>query len=115
MVNPSWDSFQSPKQQQGSMLSAPQKASEKETAGPEPKQNDWGNFQSPTTYQGPVDPTADEGMFDYLLRGSARLGSRVSEQALGAVGNVEKLIKDGLSWAILDSGYYGSERWADLI
>lgn len=54
-------------------------------------------------------------MFDYLLRGSARLGSRVSEQALGAVGNVEKLIKDGLSWAILDSGYYGSERWADLI
>src|SRR5271170_3037414 len=112
MVMPSWDSFQSPPGSQEPPPRELQKTAQEENADSTPKQNDWGNFQSPMTYQGPVDPTSDEGMFDYLLRGTARIGSRAGEQALGAIGNIEKLIKEGLSWAIADSGYLGSERLA---
>lgn len=58
------------------------------------QKENWGDFQSPMTYQGSVDPTADEGMFDYLLRGRARLSSRIAEQILGAPGNIEKFVRN---------------------
>lgn len=84
---------------------------------------DWGNFQSPSTFQGEPDPTADEDMFQYLLRGGARTASRLFEQATGSVGNIEKLIKNTLSnlpktdpvlgWAI--SELVGADRWSEMI
>lgn len=131
MVNPSWDAFQSPPNRQPPPAAS---AAQQQSASPfsqnnqdeeekEDKKADWGSFQDPMTYQGPVDPTADEGMFDYLMRGKVRLDSRIAEQVLGAVGNVEKFSRDILSkvpaaggllpWAI--SEYLGPERWQNLI
>ena len=123
MVTPSWNDFASPsKTHQSFNASAPQ-AARKEEESVEKNSQDWGNFQSPMTYQGPVDPTADEGMFDYLLRGATRLASRGVEQLLGSVGNAEKFAKDLLTnipqtggilgWAI--SEYIGQENWERLI
>jgi len=95
----------------------------KDEIKPEGKKPQWGNFQSPSTYQGKPDPTADEDMFQYLLRGSARVASRLFEQGTGSVGNLEKLSKNILSevplstpiigWAI--SELVGDDRWRQII
>jgi len=123
MVTPSWENFASPSKANQSFNASAQQPARKEEKPIEQKPQDWGNFQSPMTYQGPVDPTADEGMFDYLLRGATRLASRGAEQLLGSFGNTEKFAKDLLTnfpqtagvvgWAI--SEYIGQENWERLI
>lgn len=94
---PSWNTFASPPQdsqqeQEKSQQNPPQQPQQKS-----PKQGDWGDYQSPMTYQGPRDDNADEGLLDYLLRGKVRLESRVAEQVLGLPGNIEKLANDFVS------------------
>lgn len=123
MVTPSWENFSSPNRANQPVNAAPQQPIQKQPEEAEKKPQDWGNFQSPMTYQGPVDPTADEGMFDYLLRGSARFASRGAEQLLGSYGNLQTFAKDLLTnypqtagvmgWAM--SEYLGPERWERLI
>lgn len=144
MVAPSWESFQRPNQQQvkpqqaarpSSMMQQEEDEQEKEykqevpgkikdEKKPEAEKPQWGNFQSPTTYQGEPDPTADEGWLEYFLRGAARTTSRISEQALGAAGNVEKTIKDlivnspkyvagPIIGAIAE--YMGQEKWENML
>lgn len=123
MVDPSWDSFASPNQNNQSNAPALQENNEKQPEQSNAKEGDWGNFQSPITYQGKVDPTADEGMFNYLLRGATRLASRGVEQTLGGPGNTEKFVKDVVSkvpattgvlgWAI--SELMGPENWQRFI
>lgn len=123
MVTSSWDSFASPSKANQSFNASAKQPVRKQEEPVEKTPQDWGNFQSPMTYQGPVDPTADEGMFDYLLRGATRLVSRGAEQLLGSVGNAEKFAKDLLAnipqtagvvgWAI--SEYIGQKNWERLI
>lgn len=122
MVTPSWDIFQSPKQQvPPSEEKAPaiaQNENKQETAKP-----DWGSFQDPSSYQGKIDPTEEESTMGYLARNLTALGSRVGEQLLGRYGNVEKFGKDVLStmpgtggvigWAL--SELVGKDRWERMV
>jgi hypothetical protein len=90
MVNPSWETFQSPNNNQQIPISEIPKDEEK----PEGKKPNWGNFQDTMSFQGEIDPTEEESTFGYLARNATALGSRVAEQILGRVGNVEKFSKD---------------------
>jgi len=128
MVAPSWGSFQKPDQ---SMQLSEEKEFDQESLGeikdqekPQGEKPQWGNFQSPTTYQGPVDPTEDEGLFEWGLRNATANISRLGEQIAGRYGNIEKFAKDALvnfpkhaggpvGWAI--SELVGPERWEKLI
>jgi hypothetical protein len=90
MVNPSWETFQSPNKNQKIPISNIPKDEEK----PEDQKPSWGNFQDPMSFQGEIDPTEEESTFGYLARNTIALGSRVGEQILGRIGNVEKFSKD---------------------
>lgn len=126
MVAPSWGTFQKPGQQIAEQESEFQEELPGELVDqekPEGEKPQWGNFQSPETYQGEPDPTADEGIFDYVVRNAAANTSRVVEQIAGRYGNVEKFAKDTLSnipetgglvsWAI--SQLVGPERWEKIV
>jgi hypothetical protein len=129
MVTPSWDNFSSPQEQNRTIPAFPQENQQYQQQQQQQKKQeqqqkgDWGNYQSPMTYQGPVDPTADEEMFDYLIRGTTRLASRAGEQALGAVGNTKKFVEDLLVKAPESGGligkaiaeFVGPENWKRLI
>lgn len=128
MVAPSWESFKGPDQDQ--QLQQPEQhiidEYEEEVPGeiedakaPEGEKPDWGNFQSPTTYQGEIDPQEEESTFGYVTRNIAANASRVVEQALGVAGNFERMGSDLLSnypkmfgilpWAM--SEFLGKEEW----
>ena len=89
----------------------------------EKEQFQWGNFQTPDTYQGPEDPTADEGTFEYITRNILSNSSRMLEGLAGKYGNVEKFSKDALSnnpalggvlgWGL--SELLGKDRWEKLV
>lgn len=128
MVSPSWGNFQKPNQT--NLMEAEEQELSQEIPGmvedqekPESEKPNWGEFQSPMTYQGEPDPTADEGVFDWILRGATRTASRVAEQVGGRYGNLEKFAKDTLvntpkmggviGWAI--SELVGPERWERLV
>lgn len=127
MVNPSWDSFQRPtKKSEGSqekefIEEIPGKIKDEEK--PEGDKPQWGNFKTPTTYQGEPDPTEDESGLEYLVRNATTLASRVGEQIGGRYGNVEKFAKDALvsfpktgglvGWAI--SELVGPETWERMV
>lgn len=128
MVAPSWGSFQKPSQ--GNPPSQPIQEFKEELPGElvdeskqEPEQPKWGDFQSPMTYQGEPDPTADEDILGYTVRNIASNASRVGEQFLGRYGNIEKMGKDILSnapkvggilgWAL--SEILGPERWERMV
>ena len=64
---------------------------------PQAEKPQWGNFQSPLTFQGDEDPTSDENGLDYFIRNAATNASRVAEQVGGRYGNIEKFAKDTLS------------------
>lgn len=132
MVAPSWESFQRPNQQnqEREQLSHQQQEFEQELPGemqdnekPQAEKPQWGNFLSPTTYQGKPDPNEDESTLEYLTRNATQLGSRVLEQTVGRHGNIEKFSKDVLSsfpksggligWAI--SELVGPEKWERLV
>ena len=130
MVAPSWGSFKKPNDNISKLERREDVELQKEIPGavvdqekPEGEKPQWGNFKSPTTYQGEPDPTADEDMFGYIARNAAQLGSRIGEQVLGARGNIEKFARDTLAnvpesggvigWGI--SKLIGEDNWKKLI
>lgn len=90
---------------------------------PEGEKPQWGNFQTPETYQGEPDPTKDESALGYITRNITSNASRLGEQILGRVGNLEKFGTDVLSslpqaggilgWAI--SELVGPEKWEKMV
>ena len=90
---------------------------------PEKEEFQWGNYLTPETYQGEPDPTEDENGVGYFIRNIASNASRVGEQVLGKVGNLEKMGKDILSnfpqyggllgWGI--QKLIGQERWERMV
>jgi hypothetical protein len=68
----------------------------------------WGDFQTPSTYQGEPDPTQDESTWGYLLRLAVSGISRAGERYLGRYGDIEKLAKIGLSKFPGAMGYLGT-------
>lgn len=117
-----WTQFQTPKEQlQDERISSPEEPEQKEIS--QSKEFDWGDFQTPETYQGEIDPKEEESTMGYLARNSAAIGSRVVEQVLGRYGNIEKFGKDVLTkypelgglvgWALHE--LVGPERWEIMI
>lgn len=94
-----------------------------DSLSPAGKKPEWGNFQTPETYQGEPDPTEDESTLGYLARNIITNASRLGEQVLGRAGNLEKFGKDVLSnfpqtggvlgWAI--SELVGADRWEKMV
>jgi len=126
MVAPAWGTFQKPSSVNREMeneYSQEVPGQIQDEKAPEAEKPQWGNFQSPTTFQGDPDPTADEGVFSYLTRNFTANASRVAEQVLGRYGNVEKFAKDMLTsypmlggsvgWAL--SELMGPERWERMV
>ncbi len=128
MVAPAWGTFQKPDQKR--MELSQDREIKEEIPGkiedekkPEGQKPQWGNFQSPITYQGESDPTEDESGLEYFARNAAQLTSRIGEQVAGRIGNLEKFTKDTLSnfpqtggivgWAL--SKLIGPEKWEKLI
>ena len=120
MVAPSWESFQTPQTEEGLLPPSTQESADQ--MAPEGKKPEWGDFLSPETYQGEDDPTADEDTLQYIARNTVANASRIAEQALGSVGNLQKAIKDLgldkpstsdlLSWSM--EQLVGKERWDKL-
>jgi len=119
MVASEWNSFQG-------ISSQPEPQENPQPQQTEPQQNQaasWGDFQTPHTYQGPVDPTAEEDTLGYIARNLLSFQSRGAEQVLGKAGNIEKFGKDVLSnfpsmGGILGYGIsqlIGPERWERLV
>lgn len=132
MVAPSWGSFQKPNDSIRTQENLPNQEKEilqeipgdiKDAEKPQGEKPKWGNFQSPETYQGPIDPTEEESTFGYLARNIASNASRLGEQVLGRRGNLEKMGKDILtnfpqSGGILGyalSELMGPERWERMV
>ena len=131
MVNPSWGQFQKPNQNQNIESSNEENEFQQELPGeiqddlePEGEKPDWGNFESPSTFQGEPDPTAEEDLLGYTLRNISANASRLGEQHFGKYGNYEKMGKDILSnnplmgggvvgWAL--SEIMGPERWERMV
>jgi hypothetical protein len=130
MVTPSWESFQRPKDLNQNMQQSENKELLQEVPGeiqdqkkPEAEKPQWGNFSSPTTYQGEVDPTEEEDLLGYTLRNITSNASRLGEQYFGKSGNIQKMGKDILTnfpklggvlgWAI--SELMGQDKWEQLI
>jgi len=92
----SWEDLRGPepKFQQSSESPSQESLNISTKNSPKNQKENWEDFQSPMTYQGPIDPNADESLFDYLLRGRARISSRIAEQVLGAPGNIEKFVRN---------------------
>lgn len=129
MVNPSfdWESLSgADSQKKNQEFSDYQKIENIEDQSPqknEPVEFQWGNLQSPETYQGEPDLTADEGYLEYFSRQFVKGASRLGEQALGRFGNMEKFAKDILvsspktagpiGWAL--SELLGPEKWETMV
>src|ERR1700683_1024411 len=121
----SWDKFQKPSQIKPESQGIPKtnEASFEEEENPEPEQVQWGEFQSPETYQGPIDPTAEESTAGWLVRNIASNASRLGEQVLGKYGNIEKMGKNILSsfpeaGGLLGKAVYeliGPEKWEQMV
>ncbi len=127
MVSPQWDQFESAdsyKRKLGYQDQPEQQMEQEEKQElPEQKAVEWGDFQTPDTYQGPIDPTADEDTLGYLARNMLSVQSRGAETIAGTPGNMEKFGKDVLSnfpqtggllgYAI--SKLVGPQRWEQLV
>lgn len=126
MVMPSWESFsgpddQTPNEEQELMNEVPGDIQDAEK--PEAEKPQWGNFDSPETYQGEEDPTSDESSLGYFVRNITTNASRLGEQFLGRRGNIEKMGKDILtsfpqaggllSWGL--SELMGAEKWEKMV
>lgn len=124
MVNPqfNWEDYQGPESQMIQEDIAQQQEVVEEI--PEPKESfQWGNFDSPETYQGEPDPTADESTLGYLARNLISGQSRLLEQAFGKYGNLEKVGKSILSdlpqtgglLGMAISELVGPEKWQEFV
>ncbi len=88
MVAPSWDMFQSNAQmKQGQSQQQPnqQQPITQDEEKPEGEKPQWGNFQSPETYQGEPDPTEDESGLGYFVRNISANASRIPSREVGCV------------------------------
>lgn len=123
MVAPqySWEQFQSPQKTQ--IQSDIQEAEQEKSQQPETKSYNWGDFLSTSTYQGPIDPTADEDNFGYLARNLSANVSRLGEQGIEAPGNIKSFIQNIISKVPETSGLLGyalhelmgTERFNNLV
>jgi hypothetical protein len=126
MVNPSWDQFsgpgeEEPEEEQELIQEVP--GDIKDAEEPVQDKPEWGDFDSTETYQGEIDPTAEENTVGYLIRNISTYASRLGEQFLGFRGNTEKLGKDILSnmpeaGGILGHALHeliGQERWERMV
>jgi hypothetical protein len=100
MVMPNWESFSGPNdemsnEEQELIKEVPGELQDSEK--PEAEKPQWGNFDSPETYQGEIDPTAEESTIGYFVRNIAANASRLGEQVLGRRGNIEKMGMDILT------------------
>jgi hypothetical protein len=123
MVTPSWDRFQKVNKSSQELPTKESFISNDETK-PEKEKPQWGNFQTPSTYQGKIDPTAEESTIGYFARNLAANASRVGEQIAGRYGNVEKFAKQALTkfpeisggivgWAL--SELVGKDKWERMV
>lgn len=127
---PSWDQFSEPGQEESEQEPFAKKEMLQEIPGglkdeeePSQEKPQWGNFDSPETYQGPIDPTAEESTFGYFVRNIAANASRLGEQVLGRYGNIEKMGKDILANMPSAGGLLGTalaelmgpERWERMV
>jgi hypothetical protein len=131
MVAPQWGTFQRPQQRinreeenyQKQELAQEIPGKLKDDRNPEGEKPQWGNFKSPSTYQGEPDPNADESFLQYLARQATTMSSRIIEQGLGRYGNVEKFAKSALLHNPETGGTIGSamsellgqDNWERLI
>ena len=126
MVAPAWGTFQKPNSQVNELeqeysQEAPGQVADAKT--PEGEKPQWGNFKSPSTFQGEPDPLEDESNFGWALRNFTANASRIGEQIAGFRGNVEKFAKDTLvsfphTGGIIGSAVHeliGPEKWEKLI
>lgn len=92
MVAPAqgWEQFQqmSPQQQEGGDEAPPP---------PQAKSHSWGDFQTPSTYQGKPDPTEGENGFETIARNIYSNVARAKEAAGGSLGDLEKFIRKGIA------------------
>lgn len=127
MVTPSWSSFQNFKK---SMVDNQIQEDIKEVPGgvadqikPEGQKPEWGNFNTPMTYQGKKDPTADESNLGYFIRNASANAARFAERFAGGYGDLEKFAADTLvsipeyggavGWAI--SQLVGKDNWEKFV
>lgn len=126
MVAPAWGTFEKPVTERKELNQEYAQESPgqiKDQKLPEGEKPQWGNFQTPTTFQGDPDPTADESTMDWLTRNRIANSSRIAEVVVGGLGNTEKFAKDLLvsmpmsggvvGWAV--SKLMGPERWKQLV
>lgn len=119
MVENNWQSFQKP---QGNIPSS-NETSIREEEKSEAKQAKWGDFKTPTTYQGPVSELDEESTLGYIGRNLSQYASRGIEQVAGRYGNTEKFLKDALvsfpsAGGVLGTAInelVGKENWERLI
>lgn len=117
-----WNDLQRPQEQ---MIDEPlenENQQQEEHQDPEPELQ-WGDLQNPSTYQGEEDPTADEGVFDYVARNGISNILRLGEQMVGKYGNNEQFVKNTLAsfpqiggpvtYAL--SELVGAEKWEESL
>lgn len=115
MVNdqnqPSWDNFPSQKPQQRPEEQIP--AMKQPQRQEEQKSTSWGQFQSPSTYQGKPDPTAEESTLGWLARNVVSNSFRIDEQVAGRYGTIKKGLTDVVKKLPQTTGLLGTalHKW----
>jgi hypothetical protein len=104
MVMPAWGTFQTPEPEERERQ-APRELEEDE------KQPIWGDFQNPNSYQGKINEN-EEGPVEYLARNAAAWTSRLGEQYFGRLGNYEKMLNQGIGWAM--KNLMGEENFSKM-
>lgn len=128
MVNSQWSSFQRPQQSNEQLPPIDKSPQEmrgelKDDSLPQGRKPQWGDFLTPTTYQGEPNEEEEEGWLGYIARNTTANASRIGESAVGAYGELEKLGKTALTKfpALLGGlGYglselVGPEKWERAI
>lgn len=127
---PAWGTFQKPPSRDEQMQQAESNEMSQEIPGdikdqesPQGEKPQWGNFETPTTYQGEPDPTADESNLSYFVRNATANASRVIEKVAGRYGDMQKFATDAVAnvpetggvigWAL--SEMMGKEGWERLV
>jgi hypothetical protein len=124
MVNPTefdWNQFQRPSDLKEPVTEIQQEETQEQIEDKPPFQ--WGDYQTPNTYQGEPDPTAEESGIGWLVRNLASNASRFVEAQFGRFGDYERLGKNVLSsypaaggiLSLAAKELLGQERWDRLL
>src|ERR1700685_2077148 len=91
----SWDTLQRPNSQNKNNQQPPIETDPIQTEDVKDNQanKSWTPLQTPETYQGAPDPTADEDSFGYLVRNVVSNAARVGESHLGRYGDTQSFLK----------------------